>query len=148
MLPCVGDWRSCFDNMIAHLILTAQQVQEMIDHVSSHAPLEACGLLAGKNDRAEKVLIVQNQEQSPVRFVMDPIEQLKAFDWIDDNGLDLLSIFHSHPAGPETVSPTDIAEAAYDVVHIICSQKDHQWRLRGFWIENQIPTEVTLQIVE
>jgi len=134
--------------MIAHLILTAQQVQEMIDHVSSHAPLEACGLLAGKNDRVERVLFVQNQAQSPVRFVMDPIEQLKAFDWIDDNRLDLLGIFHSHPAGPETVSPTDIAEAAYDVVHIICSQKDDQWKLRGFWIENHISTEVTLKIIE
>jgi len=134
--------------MIAHLILTVQQVQEMIDHVNSHAPLEACGLLAGKNDRVERVLFVQNQAQSPVRFVMDPIEQLKAFDWIDDNGLDLLSIFHSHPAGPETVSPTDIAEAAYDVVHIICSQKDDQWKLRGFWIENHISTEVTLKIIE
>ncbi|HKJ40379.1 MAG TPA: M67 family metallopeptidase [Anaerolineales bacterium] len=134
--------------MIAHLILTVQQVQEMIDHVNSHAPLEACGLLAGKNDRVERVLFVQNQAQSPVRFVMDPIEQLKAFDWIDDNRLDLLGIFHSHPAGPETVSPTDIAEAAYDVVHIICSQKDDQWKLRGFWIENHISTEVTLKIIE
>jgi len=135
-------------NMIAHLTLNAQQVQEMTDHVSSHAPLEACGLLAGKNVRVEKVLFVQNQAQSPVRFVMDPIEQLKAFDWIDDNGLDLLGIFHSHPAGPETASPTDIAEAAYDVVHIICSQKGNKWKLRGFWIENHISTEVTLKIVE
>jgi len=134
--------------MIAHLTLNARQVQEMIDHVSSHAPLEACGLLAGKNAQVEKVLFVQNQAQSPVRFVMDPIEQLKAFDWIDDNGFDLLGIFHSHPAGPETASPTDIAEAAYDVVHIICSQKDCQWKLRGFWIEDGNSTEVTLKIVK
>jgi len=134
--------------MIAHLTLNARQVQEMIDHVRSHAPLEACGLLAGKNARVEKVLFVQNQAQSPVRFVMDPIEQLKAFDWIDDNGFDLLGIFHSHPAGPETASPTDIAEAAYDVVHIICSQKDNQWKLRGFWIEDGNSTEVTLKIVK
>jgi len=83
-----------------------------------------------------------------VRFVMDPYEQLRVFEWIESNGLDLLAIFHSHPTGPETVSPTDIAEAAYEVVHIICSRKVDSWKLRGFWIENSNSVEVTLQIVE
>jgi len=119
-----------------------------MEYVNIHAPLEACGVVAGKNDRVEKVLFVQNQAQSPVRFVMDPYEQLQAFEWIESNELDLLGIFHSHPAGPETVSPTDIAEAAYDVVHIICSQMNDRWKLRGFWIENEGSTEVTLQIME
>ena len=116
--------------------------------MQTHAPLEACGLLAGKNDQVERVLLVQNQAQSPVRFVMDPYEQFRAFDWIESNGLDLLGIFHSHPAGPETVSPTDIAEAAYPVVHVICSQARGQWKLRGFWIENGRVVEVALQIIE
>jgi len=134
--------------MLSHLVLSKKQVHDIKDHVSSHAPLEACGLLAGKADRVQKVLLVQNRARSPVRFVMDPYEQLKAFDWIDKNGYDLLGIFHSHPAGPEIVSHTDIEEAAYDVVHIICSQTDGQWNLRGFWIRNGEATEITLQIVE
>jgi proteasome lid subunit RPN8/RPN11 len=134
--------------MFSQLTLGKKHVQEIVGHASIHAPLEACGLLAGKNDQVEKILFVQNQAQSPVRFVMDPYEQLRAFEWIESNGLDLLGIFHSHPAGPETVSPTDIAEAVYDVVHIICSRKDDQWKLRGFWIENGEWIEVTLQVVE
>jgi len=134
--------------MISQLTLSKSQVKEIVDHVNFHAPLEACGLLAGKNDRAEKVLFVKNQAQSPVRFLMDPYEQLHAFEWIEANELDLLGIFHSHPAGPETVSPTDIAEAAYDVVHIICSKIANSWKLRGFWIENGSYLEVSLQIVE
>ena len=134
--------------MIPQLTLNKAQVKEIVDHVSMHAPLEACGLLAGKNDRVEKVLFVKNQAQSQVRFVMDPYEQLNAFEWIEANELDLLGIFHSHPAGPETVSPTDIAEAAYAVVHIICSQAAGHWKLRGFWIENDGYFEVSLQIVE
>ena len=134
--------------MIPQLTLTREHVQEIVEHVNAHAPLESCGLLAGKNDRVEKVLFVQNQAQSPVRFVMDPYGQLHAFEWIESNRLDLLGIFHSHPAGPETASPTDTAEAAYDVVHVICSRTDDQWKLRGFWIENGEAVEVTLQIVE
>jgi proteasome lid subunit RPN8/RPN11 len=134
--------------MIPQLTLNREHVQEIVEYVNSHTPLEACGLLAGKKERVEKVLFVQNQAQSPVRFVMDPHEQLKAFDWIDSKGLDLLGIFHSHPAGPETASPTDIAEAAYEVVHVICSQSHGQWKLRGFWIADGMSNEVTLQIME
>jgi len=120
----------------------------MLDHVDRQVPLEACGLLAGKNDRVEKVILVRNQAQSPARFVMDPYEQLQAFDWIETNGLDLLGIFHSHPAGPETASMTDIAEAAYEVVYLIWSRPKSGWQARGFWIANGRVTEVSLQIIE
>ena len=133
--------------MIHHLTLSNKQLQHILDHVSIHAPMEACGLLVGKADRVEKVIEIRNQAQSPVRFVMDPYEQLKAFDWIETNNLDLLGIFHSHPSGPETASPTDIAEAAYEVVHVICSRKSNDWKLRGFWISNNEAREVDLKII-
>jgi len=128
------------------LTLTKDQLQEMAAHVESHAPLEACGLLAGKNSTVEKIFFVQNQAQSPVRYVMDPIEQLQAFEWIESNGMDLLGIFHSHPAGPEIVSPTDIAEAAYAVVYVILARADGGWRARGFWMENGEFREVRLNV--
>ena len=105
-------------------------------------------MLAGKGARVEKMIGVMNQAQSPVRFVMEPREQIKALEWIESNGLELLGIFHSHPAGPETASPTDIAEAAYEVVHIILSRIDDYWMARGFWIENGDAVEVALEIVE
>jgi proteasome lid subunit RPN8/RPN11 len=62
--------------------------------------------------------------------------------------MELLGIFHSHPTGPEVVSPTDIAEAAYAVTYIILSRVDdlQAWHARGFWIENSGFREVTLQI--
>lgn len=120
----------------------------MLEHVKTHAPLEACGLLAGKDNRVEEVLVVRNQVQSPVRFVMDPYEQLRAFEWIESHGLELIGIFHSHPAGPETASPTDIAEAAYEVVHVILSPSQDEWKARGFWIEDGKSMEVSLLIGE
>ncbi|MGD8403132.1 MAG: M67 family metallopeptidase [Anaerolineales bacterium] len=124
-----------------------EHMQTMRQHVEVHAPLEACGLLAGKQDSVETVLKVRNAEQSPVRFRMDAQEQYNAFEWMDANGLELLGIFHSHPSGPETVSPTDIAEAAYEVVHIIWSRTKQNWKARGFWIERGQVSEVTLQIL-
>jgi [CysO sulfur-carrier protein]-S-L-cysteine hydrolase len=128
------------------LSLTNEQLQQMIAHVDAHLPMEACGLLAGRGSSVESVLVVTNQAQSPVRYVMDPIEQLNAFEWIDSQGLDLIGIFHSHPTGPETVSPTDILESAYDVVQVILARVNDDWHPRGFWIENNSYREVALQI--
>lgn len=134
--------------MILALELNSALLQEMITYVDQHVPLESCGLLAGKESRVEKMIGVLNQTQSPIRFVMDPYEQLHAFNWIESNGLDLVGIFHSHPTGPETVSATDIAEAAYEVVHVILSRSDNEWKARGFWIEDGSAREATLQIIE
>ena len=40
----------------------------------------------------------------------------------EDAGLKLAAIYHSHPRGPETPSPTDIACAIYpDSVYLIVS---------------------------
>jgi len=134
--------------MQRQLILSRQHWQEMRAHVDRQVPLEACGLLAGHGDRVEHVLLVRNQAQSPVRFVMDPYEQLQAFDWLDAHGLDLVGIFHSHPTGPDMASATDIAEAAYEVVHLIWSYGASEWHVRGFWIEGGRASEVPLQILE
>lgn len=134
--------------MKQQLTLSKQHWHEMLAHVAEQVPLEACGLLAGKDDRVGKVILVRNQAQSPVRFVMDPYEQIRAFEWIETNGLDLLGIFHSHPAGPETVSATDIADAAYEVIQLIWSRNEGRWQVRGFWIENGQAMEVSLKIVE
>jgi [CysO sulfur-carrier protein]-S-L-cysteine hydrolase len=132
--------------MISHLNLTREQYDSMLQYVAEHVPFEACGLLAGKDGRVEKVLPVRNQAQSPVRFVMDPYEQLQAFEWIESQELQLIGIFHSHPAGPDTVSATDIEEAAYEVVHLIWSCSDGTWKLRGFWIAEGQAQEVDLSI--
>lgn len=123
-----------------------QHWRDIRGHASAQYPLEACGLLAGKNNQVEVVIKIRNQSQSPTRFVMDPYEQLNAFQWIESNGLELVGIFHSHPTGPEVVSVTDIAEAAYPVVHVIVSRAGRDWSMRAFWIENGRAEEVELML--
>ena len=133
--------------MQTFLVLNQSHIDSMIRHAAAHAPLEACGLLAGHGNRVEEALEMENALQSHARFRMDALEQLRAFESIEARGLDLVGIFHSHPAGPETVSPIDIAEAAYLVVHIVLSRPQGTWQARGFWIEAGRAEKVTL-IVE
>ncbi len=131
--------------MITKLILTHKNWQAMRRHVSRRAPLEACGLLAGKNDRVESTLGVQNAERSPVRFRMDPMAQWRAFQHFEAAGLDLVGIYHSHPNGPDRPSPRDVAENMYPVAQIIWFREDSKWRARGFQIECGKVVEIKLE---
>ncbi len=106
----------------------------MRSHVEACLPLEACGLLGGSGDTVRRVIPVTNDAGSAVRFRMNPLEQLQAFEQVERDGLELVGIFHSHPEGPETPSPTDIAEAGYEVVYIIWSRSQGRWNANGFWI--------------
>jgi proteasome lid subunit RPN8/RPN11 len=126
------------------LVLTPGQLEAMRLHVNGCLPLEACGLLAGKRNAVEKVIPVTNQAKSEIRFRMDPLEQLRAFDWIEANGLELVGIFHSHPSGPEGPSATDIAEASYAVPYLIWFRREAVWDIKGYWIEGQRVTGVAL----
>jgi proteasome lid subunit RPN8/RPN11 len=119
-------------------------------HVRACAPLEACGLLAGKDGAVSRVFLIANQVKSPERFRMEPVEQVRALYWMDTNGLDLIAIFHSHPTGPEVLSKTDISEAAYEVVQIILSPSslpEEAWQAHAFWIENGRLYNVELEII-
>ena len=115
-------------------------------HVEACLPQEACGLLSGIGDDVQEVIPISNQAASPVRFRMDPLEQLRALDRIESQGRDLLGIYHSHPAGPDGPSATDIAEAAYRAVYIIWSRSRGNWAMKAFWIEGDSFSEVKLGI--
>ncbi len=79
---------------------------------------------------------------------MDPAEQLEALNRMEADGLDLVGIFHSHPAGPDHPSATDITEAAYEVAYLIWSRAEADWTVRGYWIEGQRATEIGLDIAD
>lgn len=132
--------------MKRELILPRTTWQAMHRHVHRRAPMEACGLLAGRDGRVELVIGVPNSARSPVRYLMEPRAQWRAFNKIEQLGMELLGIYHSHPNGPQKPSATDIQEACYAVVQIIWFPKDESWHANGFWIEAGQVTDMTLQI--
>lgn len=119
----------------------------MVEHLAACLPEEGCGLLAGRDGLCSLVFTVENELRSPVAFRMNPQEQLQAFLRMEEDELDLLAIFHSHPRGPQTPSPTDVAEFAYpDTVTIIAVPKDGEWTLRGFRLDGSGFMEIELII--
>lgn len=130
------------------LRLTTSQWAIITEHLSAHLPEEACGLLAGAGGEVQHLYLVTNAEHSPTRYRMDSAELLNALNEMDERGWELLSIFHSHPAGPPTPSPTDIAEAYYpDSVYLICSPAaSGQWQGRAFEIRAGLAREIGFEI--
>ena len=95
---------------------------EMIEHCREGLPNEACGFLGGRDHKAEKIYKLTNAARSPVYYRPADKEMLAAMNDIDDNGMELVAIFHSHVASPAYPSPTDIREAHYpDSVYIVIS---------------------------
>lgn len=123
--------------------------EQMRADVAAHTPEEACGLLAGLDRDVLACIPITNELHSPVRYVMEPHEQLKAFQHMEAYGWELLGIYHSHPRGPDRPSPTDIAEAYYpEAVYLIWSHAKGEWRCRGFRIEGQQVRPVELHITD
>lgn len=108
----------------------------MVAHMRAVYPLEGCGLLAGVNGRVTHLYTIDNILQSHTAFEMDPLQQVKVMLHIEAQGFDLLAMYHSHPRGPATPSPTDIAHAYYpDTSQLIISlQNLDQPIVRAFTI--------------
>ena len=119
----------------------------MIAHVQALLPLEACGLLAGKNGRITHIYLIENSLQSPVVYAMDAQQQIEAMLHAEAEGLDLLAVYHSHPQGPARPSPTDVAQAYYpELAQLIISLQEEQPTVRAFSIRNGRIEEITLLV--
>ena len=100
-------------------------VDEMVRHALAERPNEACGMVAGIGNRATKVYTATNAEKSPVRYLMEPRDQLRIMRDIEDHGWDLLGIFHSHTHTAAYPSQTDVSLAYYpDALYILVSLAD------------------------
>jgi proteasome lid subunit RPN8/RPN11 len=143
----VADRRVCGD---VELVLSQEHLEQILEHARTEAPNEACGLLAGRDRHVTHVLAAANVAENPqVRYLMDPHEQIHHFHMIEEQGLDLLGIYHSHPISQAYPSPTDLSMAYYpDAVYAIVSlaQNDNP-DLRAFRMVDGQVLGVTVQVV-
>ena len=121
---------------------------EMVEHGLAAFPNEACGLLAGKEGRPVRFYPMTNRDASPVSYRLDPKEQLRAFNEMDDEGWDLLAIFHTHTHSEAYPSETDRNQAFYpEAAYLVMSLSDRaNPALRGFRIADGQVAEEELRI--
>jgi [CysO sulfur-carrier protein]-S-L-cysteine hydrolase len=121
---------------------------EMVEHGLAGFPNEACGLLAGKEGRPVKFFPMTNQDASPVSYRLDPTEQLRVFTEIDDEGWELLGIFHTHTHSEAYPSDTDLKQAFYpEATYLVMSLADRaNPELRGFTMQDGAIAEREVRI--
>lgn len=121
----------------------------LVAHARAEYPNEAVALLAGRDGTVEKVYTPPNAEESPTFYVLDPKLLLKVMKEIDDLGMDLIGIFHSHTFTEAYPSRTDVELAAYpDATYLILSLADQGAPvLRGFHIRDGQVDEDGIRVV-
>jgi [CysO sulfur-carrier protein]-S-L-cysteine hydrolase len=124
----------------------------IIEQAIAEHPNEACGLIAGNDSNghieATRLFRMTNAERSPVIYRMEPAEQLRVFNEIDEASLDLVGIYHSHTRSPAYPSSTDVSLAYYpETMYLIVSLADiDEPVLRAFRIRDGKVTEIELEI--
>ncbi len=106
-------------------------------HVAREAPREACGLIVGEGEEARDVWPMPNVAPQPhIRYLVDPHALVRAFQRMDEQGWELLAIYHSHPGGMAYPSAIDVAQAAYPVVYVIWAPVGREWFCRGYRLDD------------
>ena len=81
------------------LHLSGDDFYSMAEWARSHAPEEACGLLAGYRDEegeafVEHVLFCENADHMAEHFTISPREQLKVLKEARSSGMEILGNWH------------------------------------------------------
>ena len=119
----------------------------MVEQAKEELPNECCGLLGGRNGDATTLYPATNSEASPLRYNLDPQDQFRIMQEMEEAGEELAAIYHSHTKSPAYPSQTDINLASYPgVVYLIVSLAEGEEPLRGFAIEDGEVREVELTV--
>jgi proteasome lid subunit RPN8/RPN11 len=101
----------------------------MLTEATREQPMEACGLLGGRGNEFLTFIPCRNAVQSTRRYDIALPDILAALREFERENLDLLGIFHSHPAGNAMPSDTDVREAAYpSAVYFIAAPVSEELR--------------------
>lgn len=132
------------------LEISADIFKQMVAQAKAETPVEACGILAGRDNKVEKLYKMTNVDNSSDHFMMEPAEQFKVVKDIRSAGLEMLAIYHSHPDSPARPSDEDIRLALTpDVIYVIVSlQNSNRPAVKGFLIEDGNVTKVPVKIVK
>jgi [CysO sulfur-carrier protein]-S-L-cysteine hydrolase len=124
-------------------------LDELVAHALEDAPNECCGMVAAREGEAVAVHRIRNAVASPRRFEMDGKQQYEVFDGIEDAGLELGAIYHSHTIVPPVPSQTDINMARWwpDPLWIIVGVEDREApEIRAWHIRDGKVSEAELEI--
>jgi proteasome lid subunit RPN8/RPN11 len=104
-------------------------------------------MIASDNGEAVKVYRADNSAASPLRYEIDGREQYRIQMEIDDAGLELGAIYHSHTRSEPYPSQTDINLAFYpDALYVIVGLAGDEPDVRAYTIRDGQVAEADLTL--
>jgi proteasome lid subunit RPN8/RPN11 len=132
-------------------VLTLDQATHdaLVAHARRDHPDEACGMVAGRDGRATRVVEMTNAARSPTFYEMDSMEVLRTLRSFEDADEELLVIYHSHTATEAYPSRTDVSIAGFPEAHyVLVSTRDPEaTEFRSFLIVDGEITEEDVEVV-
>ena len=128
--------------------LTNQAYKEMVAGCRREYPLEACGLLAGRESAlGEKHYPITNTDASSSTYNMEPSQVLTAYKEIEAWGGEITAFYHSHTQSEAYPSPTDREKSlGGDILYVIVSLKESKPSVRAFHISPENVQEVRIAL--
>jgi proteasome lid subunit RPN8/RPN11 len=132
-----------------NLRLAAGLLDDIVQNARTCYPNEGCGLLAGRQDVAYRLVPMTNVRSSATEFEMDPRELIQQLRLFRESGEQVLAIYHTHPQDIAWPSERDIARAAYpESATVIVSLKDPESpQVRAFRIVSGEVIEIELHAI-
>ncbi|MBV9312002.1 MAG: M67 family metallopeptidase [Solirubrobacterales bacterium] len=130
--------------------ITPALYEQIVEHAQRDAPNECCGMVASQDGVAIQVYPATNAEASPFRFMIEPSEQIRIHNEIEEAGLELGAIYHSHTRTEPRPSQMDInfGEAWPGVVWIIVGLAGSGVDVRAFTINDGTVSDAELEVGE
>ena len=107
------------------LYVTEAVHDEIVTHARQGKPHEVCGILRGVNARVRQLVRGRNIAPDPcMDYEIDHQTLLRQFEF-EEEGDEMVAIYHSHPVSPAYPSASDAWNAHYpDSAYLICSLED------------------------
>ena len=131
------------------LELPREMLAEIVAHARRDHPDEACGVVAGRDGRATRVVVMENAERSPTFYRFEAKEQLTVWRSMDDADEVPFVIYHSHTATEARPSRTDISLASEPDAHylLVSTRSETTDEVRSFRIVDGQVTEEAVTLV-
>jgi proteasome lid subunit RPN8/RPN11 len=128
------------------LTLTLAQREAVVATCIRALPNEGCGLLIGTSDGVlHDVVASDNVADSARVYEIDPKVLLRATRRADDEGLEVIGVFHSHTHSEAYPSPTDVRQAPDPGWHyVLVSLLDSPANVRSFRVVDETVEEEPL----
>ena len=106
------DGRNCRSRInLQKITISNIQKKNLLDHIKNEIPYESCAILFGaknnQNNIVKKIFLTTNIQKSPQNFTISNKQLIEAYNIAEQENLEIIGIFHSHPNSIAYPSETD-----------------------------------------